>query len=188
MYFPSNMNFQYFFFDTYPGYFLQMLPFAVIVGAVYGFIRFHKDESTPPLRKVMSVLLVCYLTGLVGLVALFDVVGGFWYKMIYHMDSGRTITFFNGEFHLVPDFFRHPGGETLANLVMFVPFGVLQPLSQKHPSWKKTMAAGIVCTVIIELLQPIFGRAFDINDMIMNFLGVLISSSVFFAIKKSNGC
>lgn len=40
MFFPNNMNFQYFFFDTYPGYFLQMLPFALLVGAVYGFIRF----------------------------------------------------------------------------------------------------------------------------------------------------
>ena len=32
MYFPSDMNFQYFFFDTYPGYFLQALPVALIAG------------------------------------------------------------------------------------------------------------------------------------------------------------
>ena len=39
MYFPSDMTFQYFFFDTYPGYFLQVLPIALIVGIIYGVIK-----------------------------------------------------------------------------------------------------------------------------------------------------
>lgn len=33
MYFPEDMNFQYFFFDTYIGYFLQALPIALVAGA-----------------------------------------------------------------------------------------------------------------------------------------------------------
>ena len=45
MYFPEDMTFQYFFFDTYIGYFLQALPIALIVSAVYGFIRFKKDKE-----------------------------------------------------------------------------------------------------------------------------------------------
>lgn len=184
MYFPDNMTFQYFFFDTYPGYFLQMLPFALFVGALYGFIKFHKDRETPALRKVMSVMLVCYITGLLGLVALLNVVGSFWYKLIYHMDSLRTIEFFSGEFNLVPDFFNHLRGETIANLAMFVPFGILYPLSRRSPSWKATMIAGIMCTVAIEILQPIFGRAFDINDIIMNTMGVLLAATIFFEVKR----
>lgn len=184
MYFPSNMNFQYFYFDTYPGYFLQMLPFAIIAGLMYGFIRFHKDQDTPALRKVTSVLLVCYLTGLIGIVALLDIVGSFWYSLFYHMDSAITISFMSGDFNLVPDFFRHLGGETIANLAMFIPFGILYPLSQKQPSWKKTIIAGIICTVVIEVLQPIFGRAFDINDIIMNTLGVLFSATALFTCKS----
>lgn len=184
MYFPDNMTFQYFFFDTYPGYFLQMLPFALLIGALYGFIRFRRDQQAPALRKVMSVLLACYITGLVGLVALLDVVGSFWYKLIYHMDSLRTIEFFSGEFNLVPDFFRHLRGETIANLAMFVPFGILYPLSVKKPSWKGTMIAGFVCTMVIELLQPVFGRAFDINDIIMNTMGVLLAATIYFTFKR----
>lgn len=35
MYFPQDMNFQYFFFSTYPGYFLQALPFALTAGIIY---------------------------------------------------------------------------------------------------------------------------------------------------------
>lgn len=185
MYFPSDMNFQYFFFDTYPGYFLQMLPFALTAGVVYGIIRFAIDRKSPVLKKLMSVLLVCYLTGLVGLVAFLPMVSSFWYKLLYHMDSGITVSFFTDDFNLVPDFFRHLHGETIANLLMFMPFGVLYPLARKRPSWKGTMAAGICCTLIIELLQPIFGRAFDINDIIMNTLGVLASATLFFLVKRA---
>ncbi len=35
MYFPEGMTFQYFFFDTYPGYFLQALPIALAAGAIF---------------------------------------------------------------------------------------------------------------------------------------------------------
>lgn len=32
----ETMNFQYFFFDTYAGYFLQMVPFALWAGLIVG--------------------------------------------------------------------------------------------------------------------------------------------------------
>ncbi len=46
MYFPEDMTFQYFFFDTYIGYFLQALPIALIVCTIYGIVRFRKDKET----------------------------------------------------------------------------------------------------------------------------------------------
>ena len=42
MYFPDNMTWQYFFLDTYPGYFLQLLPLALLAGAVYAALRFRR--------------------------------------------------------------------------------------------------------------------------------------------------
>ena len=65
MYFPEDMNFQYFFFDTYIGYFLQALPIALVVGAIYGIIRYRADKETPISRKLFSCAFVCYITGLV---------------------------------------------------------------------------------------------------------------------------
>ena len=35
MYLPTDVTFQYFFFDTYYGYFLQALPIALLAGIVY---------------------------------------------------------------------------------------------------------------------------------------------------------
>lgn len=184
MYFPSDMTFQYFFFDTYPGFFLQVLPYALIAGIIYGVIKFRKDKQTPKWRKICAILFVCYLTGLVGLVALLDPIHELWYRMFYHMPGGGINGFFSGEFDLVPDFFLRITGEMIANVLMFMPFGILYPLSKADSTWKKTLLAGIVCTVTIEVLQPIFGRSFDLNDIIMNTFGVLIAATAFFACKR----
>lgn len=169
MYFPEDMTFQYFFFSTYVGYFLQALPIALLAGAIYGVVRFGKDGETPTSRKVFSCAFVCYLTGLVCLVLGLDLMGIFYHNLFYPFDSGREVGWFSGEFDLVPDFFRHFSGETMGNLLMFLPFGVLCPLSQKCPTWKKTVIAGLLTVLAIELLQPIFGRAFDTNDIILKY-------------------
>lgn len=100
------------------------------------------------------------------------------------MDSMREIHWFGGAIDLVPDFFNRISGEVIGNFLMFLPFGVLYPLSQKAPTWKKSVIAGLLTVIVIEVLQPVFGRAFDINDVILNTLGILISTSIFMGIKK----
>lgn len=68
MYFPDDMTFQYFFLDTYIGYFLQALPIALVVSTIFGFFRFRTDKETPISRKLFSCAFVCYIIGLVCLV------------------------------------------------------------------------------------------------------------------------
>ena len=184
MYFPDDMTFQYFFFDTYIGYFLQALPIALVVSVIYGFIRFRIDKETHISRKLFSCVFVCYLTGLVCLVIGLDLVHIFWYNLLYPMNSSMTIGWFGGEIDLIPDFFDNISGEIIGNFLMFLPFGFLYPLSQKAPTWKKCVAKGLVAVIVIETLQPIFGRAFDMNDIILNSLGIVVSTSIFMGIKK----
>ena len=183
MLFTNDMTFQYFFFDTYIGYFCQALPIALLVSAIYGFVRFKKDKAAPVGKKLLSCVFVCYMTGLICLVVGLDLMGMFWYELFYPMDSGIEIGFFSGEFDLVPDFFSHISGEAVGNFLMFLPFGALYPLSVKNPTWKKTVTTGLCVVVVIEVLQPVFGRAFDINDVILNTLGILVSTAIFTAIK-----
>ena len=68
---------------------------------------------------------------------------------------------------------------------MFVPFGILYPLSQKDPTWKHCVIKGLVAVAVIEVLQPVFGRAFDMNDILLNSLGIVVSTSIFIGIKKA---
>ena len=184
MYFPDDMTFQYFFFDTYIGYFLQALPIALVVGAVYGIIRFRTDKETTIGRKVLSCAFVCYITGLVCLVVGLDLMNIVWYKMLYRMDPGKTVSWFGGDFDFALDFINNISGETIGNFLMFLPFGILYPLSQKEPSWKKCIIRGLIAVAAIEVLQPIFGRAFDMNDIILNSLGIVVSTTILTGAKK----
>ena len=36
----------------------------------------------------------------------------------------------------------------------------------------------------IELLQPVFGRRFDINDIILNGIGVIASTGIYYLFKR----
>ena len=184
MYFPSNMNFQYFFFDTYPGYLLQVIPLALIVGALYWIIKLRRDKKMPLRRKICSFLLVCYMTALAELVLAIKVIGALWYRIFYHMASGIVIRPFAWDINLVPDFFRHLDGETIGNFVLFLPFGILYPLSKENATLRRTVLVGFLFSLVIEILQPFFGRAFDINDLILNTLGVFVSAGVFYLAKK----
>ena len=183
MYFPDDMNFQYFFFSTYPGFFLQALPVALIAGGVFAVRRARRTPGIPMGKVALPALFVCYVTGLLCLTLFYDVLGIVYYFLFYHMPSGRSIHWFNFEYDLIPDFFRHFGSENLGNILMFLPFGLLYPIFNERAAWGQTMLAGIGVSVGIELLQPIFGRSFDSNDIILNGAGVVASATAFFAVR-----
>ncbi len=57
-----------------------------------------------------------------------------------------------------------------ANVVMFLPLGFLASLLWRQRAWQ-TLALCLAATLCIELLQPLAGRSFDIDDILLNFLG-----------------
>ena len=178
MYFPNDMTFQYFFFDTYPGYFLQALPIALCAGTIYAVRRPRKTGSAA--NAVLPALFVCYITGLLCLTLFEYVMGQAYYFLFYRSASGRSWTWFNFEYDFVPDFFQNFGAENLGNIVMYLPFGIFYPLFRENTAWKQTIVAGIATSLAIELLQPVFGRSFDVNDIILNGTGVILSTAVFY--------
>ena len=101
------------------------------------------------------------------------------------MNSGHSINWFNGSFDLVLDFINNISSESIGNFLMFLPFGFLYPLSKDNTTYKKTIIMGFITVILIEISQPILGRAFDINDIILNALGIIISTTIFFVIKKT---
>lgn len=183
MYFPSDMNFQYFFFSTYPGFFLQALPIALIAGIIYATLQIRRGRQRSTGRIILSSLFVCYITGLLCLTLLNSIIGDIYYFLFYHAPSGRSHHWLTFEYDLIPDFFHNFGAENLGNIVMFLPFGILYPLFRQGSTWKRTLIDGFVITLGIELLQPIFGRSFDINDIILNSVGVIASTIVFYTLK-----
>ena len=173
MYFPENMTAAYFFFDTYPGYFLQALPIALLIGGLWAF-RLRKTALPLP-ERLRSVLFACYLTGLLCL-TLFQPLIAELYRLLFGLPSAGLHWAVNFSFRLSLDFHRRFDSENLFNLLMFLPFGFLCPGNRTGSGWLRTAAAGLGLSCAIELLQPFFGRSFDCNDILLNALGALIGA------------
>lgn len=62
----------------------------------------------------------------------------------------------------------------LGNIFMFVPIGVFTSLLWRGSSWLRTCLIGMFSSVAIETVQFFIGRRTDIDDVILNTLGVLI--------------
>lgn len=99
MYFPENMTAAYFFFDTYPGYFLQALPIALLIGGLWAF-RLRKTALPLP-ERLRSVLFACYLTGLFCL-TLFQPVIAELYRLLFGLPSAGLHWSVNFSFRLSP--------------------------------------------------------------------------------------
>lgn len=59
------------------------------------------------------------------------------------------------------------------NVVMFLPFGFFSALLWRGYTWRRSLVTGAAVTICMECWQLLVGRAFDIDDLILNTLGVL---------------
>ena len=59
-----------------------------------------------------------------------------------------------------------------ANVILFMPFGFFAALLWRNYNWKRALLTGGCITLFIESCQLFIGRAFDIDDLMLNTLGV----------------
>lgn len=77
------------------------------------------------------------------------------------------------------------GINLLGNIVLLVPIGFLTPLIFPNMTWKKTLVLALASGIIIELMQVVLHVGiFDIDDVILNALGVIIGYSKFILLAK----
>ena len=61
------------------------------------------------------------------------------------------------------------------NMIMFAPLGFLLPAYfERYRHWGRTLAAGFLTSLAVELIQLFTFRATDVDDLIMNTLGTLV--------------
>ena len=77
----------------------------------------------------------------------------------------------------------------LGNVGMFIPSGIILPiLYKKLDSFRRVTAAGFLISLCIELLQlPFYVRTTDIDDLILNTLGVMIGYGIYKSVKTAGG-
>ncbi|WP_421742074.1 VanZ family protein [Cellulomonas sp.] len=124
-------------------------------------------------RRVQTALFVVYLVGLVR-VTLWPKLGpddGF--------DLVRTVlTWLDA--HGFP--LTYSATEFLANIVLFVPFGLLVGLLTRLRPWT-VVGLGLATSVAIELAQLLFrpDRVADVRDLVANTLGTAVGVGVLLA-------
>lgn len=74
----------------------------------------------------------------------------------------------------------------IGNTAMFVPLGIVWPsVFRQLDTHGKVLAAGVGCSLLIEVLQlPFFDRVSDIDDLILNSLGFLIGYGVYLLVRR----
>ena len=71
----------------------------------------------------------------------------------------------------------------VGNVVGFMPFGFFLPFVTEKLNSKNVFAMAAAVPIIVELFQLILGRSFDIDDLICNFLGIIIGFFIAVGIK-----
>ncbi len=67
---------------------------------------------------------------------------------------------------------------------MFIPMGILLSLCLKNINRKNMFKYAILIPLTIEVIQLVVGRSFDIDDLVMNFLGIVIGYYIVELVKK----
>lgn len=171
---------------TAVGAVFQVLPITIFAGLIYILIHILTQrkgtEHTGLYFTIVNGLLVCYV---VALVSLLLSPRNFWVYIWFYVFNGYpgcTIgPFLQPYFNFVPNIIQCILGNLelnltlleafFANFMLFVPMGVFTRLKQN-----KMSPALIVVPITIELLQPIIGRSFDIDDIIAYTCGGLLPS------------
>jgi glycopeptide antibiotics resistance protein len=80
----------------------------------------------------------------------------------------------------------YDGIEFTANIVMFVPMGLLFTLLLGPRRWWFALAIGIAATCFIEFAQLFIpGRVSDLRDLMANSLGALVGVGIGVAVRRS---
>lgn len=72
----------------------------------------------------------------------------------------------------------------LGNVVMFLPFGFFPALLWRKYTWWKALLTGFAVTACIECCQLCVGRAFDVDDLLLNTLGAMLGYGLYRLLKK----
>lgn len=176
-----------FFAGTPLSYFIQVLPVAAVVGVIYGILRFRrcKNKGIPfSWKEIIRFLFVCYLTGLVALVLTpQNLWNAMWFYLFYGFPGSNIGPLFVASFNFTPTILLVLRGELILgewvktmlvlNFLMFVPMGIFLRLLLKKSVQKYIVGIALAISLAVELLQPVVGRSFDMDDIILNTLGIL---------------
>lgn len=147
------------------------VPCIACQAIMYKMHRWQKSGKAHLIWSYIFILYLCMALDVAGIGGLWDI--GY-YDSVIRVD----------EINLIP--FRSEGILTyVLNIVMFMPLGFLLPLLWKqYEKIGRTVAAGALFSLCIEVGQLFNRRKKDIDDVIMNVIGTALGFAVWFVFHK----
>ena len=178
---------------------LDMLPGAVLAAGLFACLRPWRKHrlaarglrSTPP--REAALLLFWLFCGGMAVITLTPRWLGFGSALRYDLPPAVTVfgtdggasLFSPGEINLIPfQTFGQIRYVWLGNIVMFLPFGLFPALLFRGFGWRRALVAGFCVTAFIECWQLCVGRAFDIDDLLLNTLGAFCGWLLALALRR----
>jgi len=182
-------------------YMQEMLGYIFVVFPVYALLRISylgiRRVRPTVSREVLLATTVMYATGLLSQTLL---------PHGYYVEDWRlfakTISSSYRSFNVVPlhtiwsyvftyndqvsDWGAVALMNLLANVLLFVPLGFLAPLLRRgKTTLRQVLAIGVATSFTIEAVQFFIGRSADVDDILLNVLGVCIGYLVLAAVRNA---
>ena len=180
------------------GMFLEVVPITCLVGLIYAIYRFAQIKkhklSVVWGTEIMRWLFVCYLTGLINLILVpSNLWGCIWFFLKNGYKGADLYPLFSGSFNFVPTLIKVFTGELTVgrwvqtmltgNFLMFVPMGFFLPFVSEKINIRSILKISVAIPILVEVVQPIVGRSFDVDDLILNFVGIMAGYFIAVGIK-----
>lgn len=183
---------------TVVGLFFQVVPITCLVGGVYAvfrYIRIRKQGLSVAWGiEITRWLFVCYLTGLINLIL---VPSNLWTYIWFYLRNGYSgcelDPLFSGGFNIMPTLVKVLTGEftvgcwirtmLAGNFFMFVPMGIFLPFISEKANIQNILKISVIVPIVVEVIQPVVGRSFDVDDLILNFAGIIVGYFVAIGVK-----
>ncbi|MEH7095326.1 VanZ family protein [Neobacillus vireti] len=142
-------------------------------------VVFYVRRSTINISTfIFKILITLYSIGL--LVLLFFRPTNQEYSQINYIPFKTIRGFLGGDGNFLIAFYN-----LTANILLFVPYGVIALMFSRHRSWWKFVLIPALSILFIEIMQHLTKRgSMDIDDLILNLLGVWIGYGLSFVIQK----
>lgn len=179
--------------------FIQVIPITLLVGILYIIFRFLKlkknNSDINYKREILYLIFICYIVGLFNLVLVpINFWNIIWYNIFYNFNENPFAGIFDFSYNFIPTIYKIIIGEytldswgkamIVGNFLMFIPMGILLSLCLENVNKKNIFKYAVLIPLAIEVLQLVVGRSFDIDDLVMNFLGIVIGYYLVKLIKK----
>lgn len=183
-------------------HYIRDMSWYVAIGFIIGLIRLafrHKHHKIKDKKhEILIILFIAYLAGLASQTIIprfdFGVASNTGFYFYVHIGSIRHINLipfrtiaqqFAGEIGVNANDIASVAALNLAaNLLLFSPLGFFLPaIWDKFTSIKRTILTGLSIVVLIETIQFFIGRSTDIDDVLLNTMGIAVGYGIYKGVK-----